>query len=294
MKLPVTQFWDSRLLYIYAILSGYIKADPNKLQEHLNTFINQPSNMDYCSAVLNKLAAEAKIDAADNAVQSADQDWFKDMVRSYLDYFQSNSIFAPTGNSTTLYAQHEARLLNKLGKPEQTREIRGNQSSNSKKFLETLLTFAIKGFIEIKVVTPTDETCQEFVAKVNRTKNVPDSREQVAVTKIDGTQIYIGIEGKEMVPLGNPMRYGGATYNFMHYMQTHTNQMVSILDIQELDGCRSKNDMTELVRSAHFDKQLKKIFFTGTTKAGVRFTPAKSLTGDELKSYKLRLNTNRS
>lgn len=292
--MPVTQFWDSRLLYIYALLSGYVKAGQDNRQTLLNAFVAYPSNKEYCAAVLKKLIAEAKIESLDTAAKTADTKWFKDMVRSYIEYFEANRIFAPTGNSITLYVQHEARLLNKLGSAEKPREIKGNQSSNSKKFLETLLTMAAKNVITIEAIQPTDETCQEFIATVSREKNIPDAREQVAVAKIDGTQIYIGIEGKDLLPLGSPLRHGGAAYNFMHYMQTHTNETVSKLDIQELDYCGTKNDMTELVRSAHFDKELKKIFFEGTTKSGVRFTPTKVLSGNELKTFKLRLNSIRN
>lgn len=292
--MPVTQFWDSRLLYMYAVLSGYIQADQDELQAMLTDFVSSPNNKEYCTVVLQKLIAEAKIESLETAAQTADTKWFKDMVRSYVEYFQQNRIFAPTGNSTTLYAQHESRLLNKLGNAEKTRQIKGNQSSNSKKFLETLLAMAAQKLIIIESIEPTDETCQEYVAVVNGIKNVPDNREQVAVAKIDGTQVYIGIEGKDLLPLGSPLRYGGAAYNFMHYMQTHTNQAVSKLDIQDLDYCGTKNDMTELVRSARFDKELKRIFFEGTTKAGVRFTPSKTLSGNELKAFKLRLNTIRN
>lgn len=292
--MPVTQFWDSRLLYVYALLGGYVQADQDKLQAMLASFVSFPDNKAFCTDVIQKLVAEAKIESLESATQTADTKWFKDMVRSYVEYFQQNRIFAPTGNSTTLYAQHEARLLSKLGTTEKAREIKGNQSSNSKKFLETLLAMAAKKIIVIESVVPTDETCQEFVAKVSGIKNVPNDREQIAVAKIDGTQVYIGIEGKELLPLGSPLRFGGAAYNFMHYMQTHTNQAVSKLDIQELDYCSTKEDMTELVRSARFDKELKKIFFEGTTKAGVRFTPSKTLSGNALETYKLRLNTIRN
>lgn len=289
--MPVMQFWDSRLLYIYALLSGYVQADQNKLQELLDNFINYPDNKDLCAAVLQKLIAEAKIESADKATHTADINWFKDMVRSYVEYFQANRMFAPTGNSITLYEQHETRLLNKLGTSNTAREIKGNQSSNSKKFLETLLALTVKGFITIDLIKPTDETCKEFVAIVSRTQNVPDNKEEVAVAKIEGTQIYIGIKGKEPVPLGSPLRFDSPAYNFMHYMELHNHASINRNDIQEnVEGCKTKKDMTELVRAARFDKELKKIFFEGTTKSIVRFTPTKTLSGNELKAYKYRLN----
>lgn len=290
--MPITQFWDSRLLYIYALLSGYIKAEQNELQDLLNAYISYPDNIEYCSAILEKLKSEAKIESIDNAVTTADTKWFKDMVRSYVDYFYTNRMFAPTGNSITLYAQHEARVISKLGTSDVTREIKGKQTSNSKKFLETILSMSIKGFIVIESIKSVDETCQEYIAKVNRTDSVPDDKEETAIAKIEGTQVYVGIKGKELVPLGSPLRFDSPAYNFMHYLEVHNDTSINKNDIQEnVDNCKTKNDMTELVRASRFDKELKKIFFEGTTKSNVRFTPEKTLTGNELKSYKLRLNT---
>lgn len=289
--MPVTQFWDSRLLYIYALLSGYVQADKDTLQGLLNDFINYPNNKDYCAAVLERLINEAKIESIENAVETADTRWFKDMVKSYAKYFQDNRMFAPTGNSITLYAQHETRLLNKLGNTCTPRDIKGKQTSNSKKFLETLLAMAAKKLITIESIKPTDETCQEFVATLIRTQNVPDDKEEVAIAKIEGTQVYIGIKGKDFVPLGKPLRFDSPAYNFMRYLEVHNNTTINKHDIQEnVDGCKRKQDMTELVRAARFDKELKKIFFEGTTKSSVRFTPTKKLAGNELKAYKWRLN----
>jgi hypothetical protein len=291
MKMPVTQFWDSRLLYIYALLSGFIEADEKTLQQQLDDFINTPANKAYCSEVLEKLESEAKISLPLSNVNSK---WFRDMVSSYLEDFQSDQIFAPTGRSITLYKQHETRLLNKLGTSPALREIDGNQSSNSKKFLETIFAMTNKGLLVIESVKPSDESCMNYIAKVRRTNQTPATGEATATAKVDGTQVFVGIEGEELLPLGKPLRFEGAAYNFMHYMQTHTNQLVSKLDIQELDNCHTKVDMTEMVRQCHFDKQLKKIFFEGTTKTGVRFSATRKLTGNELKVYNLRLDTIRS
>lgn len=282
------QFWDSRLLYLFALLGGFIEADNETLQKLFNDFVNNPANKAYCTALLDKLESEAKLSLP---LTNVDTEWFRDMVASYLDYFQSDQMFAPIGRSITLYKQHETRLLNKLGNSPAVREIGGNQSSNSKKFLETIFAMAHKELIVIESVKPSDETGMNYLAKVRRTSQTPATGEATAEAKIDGTQVYIGIVGEELLPLGKPLRLEGAAFNFLHYMQSHTNQLVSKLDIQELDNCHTKDDMTELVRQCHFDKQLKKIFFEGTTKSGVRFTPTKKLAGNELKAYKLRLNT---
>lgn len=284
MKMPITQFWDSRLLYIYALLSGYVQSDQDKLQDLLKTFIGYPNNQEYCAAVLDKLINEAKIESIDHAIQTADTRWFKDLVNSYIEYFQANRMFAPTGNSITLYAQHETRLLNKLGTSSAARDIKGNQSSNSKKFLETLLAVANKGLITIESIKPTDETCQAFIAAVRRTDNAPLASALYAEAKIDGTQILIGIKGKELFPLKN-LRVDSGPYNLMHYLQTHTSQSIGIGDIHLIDGCQSYKDLSEVIRLQGFNKELKDIFFAGTSKKTVRFTPVKELLPKQQKSY---------
>ena len=282
--MPVTQFWDSRLLYVYALLSGYVQADKGKLQDLLTDFINYPDNKDYCAAVLERLINEAKIEGLDNAVETADTRWFKDIVNSYIEYFQENRMFAPTGNSVTLYAQHETRLLNKLGTTSAARDIKGNQSSNSKKFLETLLVVVSKWLITIESIKPTDETCQAFIATVRRTDNAPLAQKLYAEAKIDGTQILIGIKGKELFLLKN-MRTDSAPYIFMHYLQTHTNKDIGVGDVKLIKGCSSYTDLSEAVRLIGFNKELKQIFFEGTTKRNVRFTPIKELSPQQQKSY---------
>ncbi|HJQ09212.1 MAG TPA: hypothetical protein VJ836_07065 [Candidatus Saccharimonadales bacterium] len=284
MKMPVTQFWDSRLLYIYALLSGYVQADQNKLQDLLNAFVKYPNNKEYCLAVIEKLQSDSKVESIDNAVETADTRWFKDMVSSYIEYFLTDRLFAPTGNSVTLYAQHEARLLNKLGTTSAARDIKGNQSSNSKKFLETLLTVASKGLITIESIKPTDETCQAFIAAVRRTDNAPLAQKLYAEAKIDGTQILIGIKGKELFTIKS-LRIDSGPYNFMHYVQAHTNQNIGIGDIQLIAGCQSYKDLPEVVRQLGFSKELKDIFFDGTSKKTVRFTPVKELSSQQQKGY---------
>ncbi len=290
--MPVTQFWDSRLLYTYALLSGYVQADQDKLQDLLNDFINYPNNKDYCISVLEKLAKEAKIDSSASPLQNADKKWFKGMVKSYVGYFQADRMFAPTGNSITIYAQHQARLLNRIGSSNVARTVTGHQSSNSKKFLETLLAMASEKLIIIESLKPTDDSCQKFIAMVRPTEHIPDGKSEVAIAKIEDTQVYVGIKGKEPVPLGSPLRFDSPAYNFMRYLEIHSHTSINKNDIQEnVEGCNRKSDMTELVRAARFDKELKKIFFEGTTKSSVRFTPTKTLSGNELKAYKWRLNT---
>ena len=284
MKMPITQFWDSRLLYMYALLSGYVEADKSKLQDLLNEFTNYPNNKDYCVTVYEKLQSDGKIESIDNAVQTADTRWFKDMVSSYIEYFLADRLFAPTGNSLTLYVQHEARLLNKLSSTNTLREINGNQSSNSKKFLETLLAVASKGLITIKSIKATDETCQAFIATVSRTDNAPLAQSLYAEAKIDGTQILVGIKGKELFPLKS-LRVDSGPYNFIHYLQSHTKQNIGIGDIQLIDGCQSYKDLPEVVRQLGFSKLLKDIFFEGTSKKTVRFSPVKELSPQQQKGY---------
>lgn len=103
-------------------------------------------------------------------------------------------------------------------------------------------------------------------------------------------QIMVATRAGISVPLGKPLQYGRAPYNFMRYMEKNAFKGVNIHDIrEEVEGCKGKTDLTELVRNCHFDKYFKKIFFERTTTTIVRFTPFRELSGEELDEYVNRL-----
>jgi hypothetical protein len=70
------------------------------------------------------------------------------------------------------------------------------------------------------------------------------------------------------------LRTDQAPFFFLKYMIMHADQVITKTVIQtEIDMCRRKNDMTELVRQCGLGKELKQYFFAGTTKDKVVFTP---------------------
>lgn len=107
-----------------------------------------------------------------------------------------------------------------------------------------------------------------------------------AVITLQGNQLFIELRAGIRGPLGPPLRYGGTPYNFIHYLFAHPFQTINIHDIREqVEGCATKQDLTELVRHCHFDKFLKSIFFERTTKTQVRFTPWRDLKSHEISDY---------
>jgi hypothetical protein len=61
MDYPVTQLWDSRLLYIYALLGGYIKTGSDTISIHLTNIINCTQHKSYSIEILQKLENEVRI-----------------------------------------------------------------------------------------------------------------------------------------------------------------------------------------------------------------------------------------
>lgn len=77
------------------------------------------------------------------------------------------------------------------------------------------------------------------------------------------------------------VRTDSATYNFMNYMLGHQNSDIGRGDISaKVDGCKTKQDMTELVRACGFTNELqplKAAFFGGTTKGKAYFKASADL-----------------
>jgi hypothetical protein len=73
-----------------------------------------------------------------------------------------------------------------------------------------------------------------------------------------------------------------APHAFMGYVMNHHDTDIPRGTIQtKVEGCATKKDMTELAKQCGFTKELhpfKGAFFTGTTKAKVRFTKTATLT----------------
>ncbi len=133
-------------------------------------------------------------------------------------------------------------------------------------------TKAAKPYLEKYSSPPTDES-------VHRTDEVAPT----ACVKIDGTNVLIGYADKELI-LQKKVRLDGGLYNFMHYLQSHTEKTIALADVQALDYCGSYKDLGEQVRYLGFDKKIKPIFFEVSEKR-VRFTPKVALTQEQQHSF---------
>lgn len=116
----------------------------------------------------------------------------------------------------------------------------------------------------------------------------------VVYVDLNNNQILVGLRPGAYVPLGKPLRFDSPPYNFMRYILRNADRPINIHEIKEkVEGCKTKDDLSELVRSCHFDKQLKRIFFERTTKKTIRFTPWRELSGEQLEWFRNWINSNR-
>ena len=335
MKYPITQLWDSRLLYIYALLGDFISKDEVITMRKINSFINLPGNQYYCLSMLAKLENEAKIETLrvnigsmpmhipssfkakgklDKLIDVVQQEetqvyvevravnsrWFYKMVESYLQAFRSDMLLIPIGEPAQPYALQKTNLISKLRHSAVNRGILLHQAEASPRALETILSMALDGLVNIKSLQPKPVSqgfkFKTMMAMVKLTEKAAQESEiyeeepvTIAEAKIDGTQIYVGIKGMDLLPLYN-VELDGGLYHFMHYMQGHTNKDVGIGDITLLDGCDKYDNLTEVVRFCHFNKILKDIFFRGTKRKNVRFTAIKELEADQAVPFNVELD----
>jgi hypothetical protein len=338
MDYPVTQFWDYRLLFIYALCGGFVKAGKNEISDTICDLINANENFVYCMSLLAVLEKKELISATDlhaakvirpqpkkdsaelqvseepqkqllGTIRIIEQHWFERVVKEYLTIFKQGLIFHPEIYDTVSYKAQKLEILSQLKDADEMQEITASQNPQGAepfKFLETIFSMVDEGIVEIQSIKPilfnlpksfkksTRDSLTMFEAMIKPLIRIDviqqengspkESVPTFAEAKIDGTQIYIGIKGEALVPLWR-VRPDSGLYYFMHYLQSHTNQNIGIGDIQLLDGCKSYQDMTELVRNCRFNKQLKKLFFDGTSKKVVRFTPTKELSHEQLIAY---------
>jgi hypothetical protein len=222
----------------------------------------------------------------------------KKMVDEYLDRFEADELQVSGAIEPWAYKKQEAYLdkliSQKILDAKDVISISGvdyydNNDGSRKRFAlaETVLNYQRKGLITVQnlgVDFSVPDYPEEGIFYAKLLVNKPSEfavhtqpkEKMIVEAKIDGTQILIGITGEDMVPLWR-VRSDSGSYNFMHYVQSHTNQNIGIGDIQLLDRCKTYSDLTEVVRNLHFNRELKKIFFDGTSKKNVRFTPTKSL-----------------
>lgn len=126
------------------------------------------------------------------------------------------------------------------------------------------------------------------------TKIVDEKTSDFIYVALKNNIIVIGLRPGMSVNLGKPLRFDSPPYNFMQYILKNSERAINIHEIQEkVEGCKTKTDLSELVRNCHFNKELKKIFFERTTQKTVRFTPMRELNGEQLEWFKNWLKTTR-
>lgn len=115
-----------------------------------------------------------------------------------------------------------------------------------------------------------------------------DDTSALASAKIDGTKVLIGYADSDLV-IQKKVRLEGGLYNFMHYLQGHTDRIISLAEIKTLDGCSTYKDLSEQVRYLGFDKTTKPLFFEPLTKDRIRFIPQVILTDEQGNHFSERL-----
>ena len=230
----------------------------------------------------------------------------------YIDKFDADLLHDSTAYHPWTYVRQKQYLDEIMASKSQlggknislsAKDYRGKNDESNHCFLmpEAILSTARDKRIIIKMLGIDFDNLDDlkrgiFNAKVELTSdfsnvNLPFGSGKKAEAKIDGQQVYVGVHGQQLIPLGKPLRSNDAPYNFMHYMQSHTNRTISKLDIQDIPGCEHHEDMTELVRSSRFDAKLKKYFFNGTSRTQARFTPIKEISPEEYEDYLEILDT---
>lgn len=325
-----SQYWEPRLIYIYALLGGYLNVNTDKTKLTTKGTASGIFAQNFCIKLLlsldkndklsikqtlldkdtklakgldNKYASSIYFPVAEIAtnlvfkIEDIDVQWFRENVDNYIQSFMSNSIFIPSGDKIRTYEDQRSAILDRVSKSSFKNYLKLEQAKDGFYGLEVLLGLQKENILSITELESLVPTRFDFInrisAKITLNKNTdfvtkPTEHEhRIAEAKIDDKQIYIGFKGEELIPLGNQLREQGPYYNFMHYMQSHTNKSIAGSDIRDqVEGCSIKKDMTELVRNCHFNKELKSIFFEGTTKTNVIFTPQRKLGGADLEAFK--------
>jgi hypothetical protein len=112
---------------------------------------------------------------------------------------------------------------------------------------------------------------QDGVRIEPRLRRVPENYN--TTLRLIGNDVVMEFTGNEYTII-KTLRTDQAPFYFLKYLMLHPDQVIPRGVIQsEVEQCKTKNDMTELVRQCGFGKELKNYFFKGTTKDKVRFTP---------------------
>lgn len=86
-----------------------------------------------------------------------------------------------------------------------------------------------------------------------------------------------------------PLQRDAAPYNFIQYLLANQSTDIDLDDVKEdVPGCRSVTNLTEMVRACGFDKSLKKAFFTKMNSSRINFNANAILNEGQLTALKNR------
>lgn len=141
-------------------------------------------------------------------------------------------------------------------------------------------------FIDIKI---TDKDLKNSLEKIQPVK--PTAVEW-AELKLKDNIVHIRLDSGVRYAL-KKFRIDSAPLNFIKYVLVRPDTYINRAVIQtDVEGCKQKENMTELVRQCGFTTTLlplKEVFFAGTTEKKVRFTSRVPLTTNHLNLIKTNL-----
>ncbi len=387
MSANYTQFWDARLLYIYALLGGLVDTTEGQISFRILNLTNQQWSTEYCLRVLAKLENMSLIAVNDiifdelqsyhNAIKRTglppsphfmmtdpeqikefadkkmkkmpkatktktlyslvsgngrfsdedkhdcikfrivvkDKKWFKDKVEGYLQAYEREELFTPNMCDSAPFSDQVTRLLQVLGPSQHERQIELSSDSmdafdpeNSYRYLETLFSLTLKGVLHLtymdlnqhyalsqpKIYVHYKLLSTEPVKQLMHQTVKRQEAAHLAEIRMRNRQLFIEL-GSEGYALRQPFRTDSGLYNFMNHLLMNANEKLGRGIVNTLDGCKTFQDMTEIVRKCGFDPLLKDIFFPGTTKQVVFFSPKQLLTTEQSEQLigRLSIATNR-
>lgn len=117
------------------------------------------------------------------------------------------------------------------------------------------------------------EGLREQLRGNNKISTITSDTVTADIKLVDAT-VSLWLQGVEQLTL-RQLRVDGAEYNFINFVLARPNTNISRGDVQTLiEGCATKDDLTEIVRYCGFNKSLKKLFFPTCSQLRVMFRPS--------------------
>lgn len=173
------------------------------------------------------------------------------------------------------FVSHEIELVNNIGYDE-GEPFSGIRSTVPSPYAE----FVIVGEDLKRAVSQGSEpptTAANIVSESSAPTSKQDFKANIEITD---NIIYARLEDDREYRISRELRTDLRPNIFINHMSRHPRTFISRHEIKEITG---SSNITELVRRCGFTKQLKKIFFPGTTEQNVYFQPTATLTEAQIK-----------